>query len=117
VYGTLRRGAPMHGLLDGRTSWLGPATAAGRLADLGAFPGLLPARSAGERVHGELYAIPAEHREALLDALDRYEGASFTRVVERVSGPDGPVDAWLYFYRGDATGCRIVPGGDYLAMR
>ena len=31
AYGTLRRGAPMHQLVEGRATWLGPATAAGRL--------------------------------------------------------------------------------------
>ena len=37
AYGTLRRGAPMHGLLEGRTDWIGFASVAGSLVDLGAF--------------------------------------------------------------------------------
>ena len=114
AYGTLRRGAPMHELLEGRVSWLGPASVAGRLVDLGAFPCLVPAESPADRVHGDLYAIVEEHGDALLDALDRYEGASFERVREVVAGPDGPVVASLYAYRGDALGCPVVPGGDYL---
>jgi len=116
AYGTLRRGAPMHDLLDGRVTWLGPASVPGRLVDLGAFPGLVPAQAAGERVRGDLYAIAVDHRDALLDALDRYEGASFERVRQVVAGPDGPAEAWLYAYRGDTSGCR-VPSGDYLAPR
>jgi gamma-glutamylcyclotransferase (GGCT)/AIG2-like uncharacterized protein YtfP len=107
----------MHGLVDGRVSWVGPATAAGRLVDLGAFPGLVAAQGPGDRVCGDLCAIDPAHREALLDALDRYEGASFARVRKPVSGPDGPVEAWLYVYRGDASGRPIVAGGDYLAGR
>jgi gamma-glutamylcyclotransferase (GGCT)/AIG2-like uncharacterized protein YtfP len=117
AYGTLRRGAPMHGLIEGRASWLGPASAGGRLVDLGAFPGLVPAQEPGDRVHGDLFAIDPAHRDALLDALDRYEGGSFERVQVQVSGPHGPVTAWLYVYRGDAAGLPLVPGGDYLVTR
>lgn len=117
AYGTLRRGAPMHRLLEGRATWLGPASAAGRLVDLGAFPGLVPAQGPGDRVHGDLFAIADAQREELLDALDRYEGASFERVQQAVEGPDGPALAWLYVYRGAVDGCRVVEGGDYLACR
>ena len=114
AYGTLRRGAPMHGLIEGRASWIGPASAAGRLVDLGAFPGLVPATARGERVHGDLFAIDPAYRDALLDALDRYEGARFERVEQTVDGPDGPVRAWLYLYRGEVDGHPVVAGGDYL---
>jgi gamma-glutamylcyclotransferase (GGCT)/AIG2-like uncharacterized protein YtfP len=116
AYGTLRRGAPMHELLAGRATWLGPASAAGRLVDLGAFPGLVPAQEPADRVHGDLFAIADAQREQLLDALDRYEGASFERVQQVVVGPDGSVLAWLYVYRGAVAGGRVVPGGDYLAV-
>jgi gamma-glutamylcyclotransferase (GGCT)/AIG2-like uncharacterized protein YtfP len=115
VYGTLRRGAPMHGLIEGRATWLGRASTAGRLLDLGAFPGLVPAPGSGERVHGDLFAIGEASRDELLDALDRYEGASFERVQQEVDGPDGRVVAWLYLYRGAVDGCAVVAGGDYLS--
>jgi gamma-glutamylcyclotransferase (GGCT)/AIG2-like uncharacterized protein YtfP len=115
AYGTLRRGAPKHELLAGRATWLGPASAAGRLFDLGAFPGLVPALAPGDRVRGDLFAITDADREALLEALDRYEGASFERVQRSVLGPDGPALAWLYAYRGDVDGRPVVAGGDYLS--
>lgn len=114
VYGTLRRGAPMHGLIERRAVWLGAGRVAGRLLDLGAFPGMVAASAPGDRVVGELYAIAAADGVALLDALDRYEGASFERVCATVEGPEGPVDAWLYVYRGDSRGRPAVPGDDYL---
>lgn len=117
AYGTLRRGAPMHKLLEGRVTWLGSASAAGRLVDLGAFPGLVPAHGPGDRVRGDLFAIAESQREEVLDALDRYEGASFERVEQTVEGPHGPALAWLYFYRGVVDGRPVVPGGDYLAGR
>ena len=117
AYGTLRRGAPMHDLLADRATWLGPASAAGRLVDLGAFPGVVPAQEPGDRVHGDLFAIADAQREQLLDALDRYEGASFGRVEQAVLGLDGPAIAWIYAYRGAVDGCRVVASGDYLARR
>ena len=117
AYGTLRRGAPMYGLLEGRTTWIGPARAAGRLLDLGAFPGLVPAIGPDDRVHGDLFAIPDAERGALLDALDRYEGASFERVQQSVEGPSGPTLAWLYTYRGAVDGFPVLVGGDYLSRR
>ena len=115
AYGTLRRGAPMHGLLEGRTTWIGPASVAGRLVDLGAFPGLVAAETPGERVQGDLFEIAQAQSGELLDALDRYEGESFERVVQAVDGPHGPARAWLYVYRGDVRDRPIVAGGDYLA--
>jgi gamma-glutamylcyclotransferase (GGCT)/AIG2-like uncharacterized protein YtfP len=115
AYGTLRRGAPMHGLLEGRTNWIGAASVAGRLVDLGAFPGLIEPQAPGDRVHGDLFAIAEAQRDELLDALDRYEGASFERVQQLVDGPDGPARAWLYVYRGEVDGRPVLAGGDYLA--
>ena len=69
----------------------------------------------GQRVHGELFEIDAAQADALLDALDRYEGASFRRECATVQGPAGAVEAWLYLFVGDASQGRVVTGGDYLA--
>src|SRR5262245_52935273 len=107
----------MHGLLEGRVTWLGSASVAGRLLDLGAFPGLVPAQSAAYRVLGDRFAIAAARRAELLDALDRYEGESFERVQQSVFGPDGPTLAWVYAYRGAVDGCRVIASGDYLVGR
>ena len=75
----------------------------------------MPAEAPGDRVHGDLFAIADAERDELLDALDRYEGASFERVEQTVDGPDGPARAWLYVYRGEVDGRPVVAGGDYLA--
>jgi gamma-glutamylcyclotransferase (GGCT)/AIG2-like uncharacterized protein YtfP len=115
VYGTLRPGAAMHRLLEDRVTVLGPASVAGRLVDLGAFPGLVAPASFDDRVRGDLCEIPDAERDALLDVLDRYEGESFERLRAAVDAPDGVVEAWLYRWRGDPTGRRLVPSGDYLA--
>jgi len=115
TYGTLRRGAPMHRLLEGRVRCLGPAHAPGRLLDLGAFPALVSPATDLDRVRGELFAVEWTQSAVLLDALDRYEGASFARESARVEGPEGVVLAWLYRWLGDPRGRALVPGGDYLA--
>lgn len=114
VYGTLRRGAPMHALIEGRVRRLGSAHAPGRLFDLGAFPALVEPESPDDRVRGELYDFDASEQEAVLDVLDRYEGERFQREAALVEGPDGPEEAWLYRYRGDVSGHARFPGDDYL---
>lgn len=114
VYGTLRSGAPMHALLEGRARREGPARAPGRLVDLGDYPGLVAPGRAGDRVVGEIYVLAAAEQDAVLDSLDRYEGPRFRRERDLVEGPAGPVHAWLYRYRGDWTGRPVIRGGDYL---
>ena len=113
VYGTLRSDAPRHGLVQGRARFEGPARAPGRLVDLGEYPALVEPASAGDVVSGELYVLSDADRDALLDSLDRYEGPRFRRERAEVQGPDGPVTAWLYRYRADWTGCRVIPEGEY----
>ena len=71
VYGTLRRGAPMHRLLETGTRFIGPARYRGRLLDLGAFPGVVPAISERDVVVGALFELVSDDEGALLDCLDR----------------------------------------------
>jgi gamma-glutamylcyclotransferase (GGCT)/AIG2-like uncharacterized protein YtfP len=115
VYGTLRRGGPMHALLDPGAVRCGDARMRGRLYDLGAFPGFADGRR-GEKVRGELYRI---HDPGLLDALDRYEGRAYRRVVREARPADGgdPVAAWVYLYAGSLRGRRRIASGDYLASQ
>jgi gamma-glutamylcyclotransferase (GGCT)/AIG2-like uncharacterized protein YtfP len=113
VYGTLRRGGPMHALLEPGARWVAAARLRGRLYDLGPFPGLCEGRR-GDWVQGELYRI----REAgLLEVLDRYEGRAFRRVVREALPADGgaPVPAWVYLFAGSLRGRRRIASGDYLA--
>lgn len=63
VYGTLRRGAPMHALIASDARLVGPATLAGRLYDLGAYPAFTDRESKRDVVRGELYELAPEGRE------------------------------------------------------
>ena len=64
----------MHALLEPGSEWVGRRALRGRLYDLGAFPGCVEGR-AGDWVQGELYRLAVADPAALLDSLDRYEGA------------------------------------------
>ena len=116
VYGTLRHGAPMHGLIDGDALRLGPARVHARLLDLGNFPGLVHAVTADDWVRGELYRIEAQAASALFARLDRYEGDAFERAEDAVLDASGvSMRAWLYRYRGATRTGHHVASGDWLA--
>jgi len=116
VYGTLRRGAAMHALLDPGAEWVGPARMRGRLYDLGAFPAFSDGR-VGEWVKGELYRLTGDPA-ALLDALDRYEGRAYRREVrEAVRDGGARVPAFVYRFAGSLRGRRRIESGDYLSGR
>lgn len=118
VYGLLRPGragfAELN--LEERMRVVGPDAVAGRLYDLGDYPGLIPG---GEGiVLGELL-LPRD--PDVLAALDRYEdhdpadpdGSEYLRL--RLTTLGGR-DAWAYVYRWDITDRPVIEGGDWLAL-
>jgi gamma-glutamylcyclotransferase (GGCT)/AIG2-like uncharacterized protein YtfP len=116
VYGTLRAGRAPRSL-----AWLEalprePASAPGRLFDLGPYPGAVP--DARARIVGELVAVPADR----LAALDAYEGfdpadrahSPFVRepcLARDAAGRERR--CWIYRFAGDPAGHPELPGGDY----
>jgi gamma-glutamylcyclotransferase (GGCT)/AIG2-like uncharacterized protein YtfP len=109
AYGTLMRGFALHRLLQ-RSRHVGDGTVAGRLVDLGAYPGALP--DAHARIAGEVYAIDDA---VTWSALDSAEGPQYHRGVIDVRMRDGAERiACIYWYRGPLRGVPI-PGGDYRA--
>lgn len=125
VYGTLRAdaGGPAHALLMRGVRCVGRATITGVLYDAGRSPAAVPSDSARERITGELYAVDAGGAEALLAALDDYEGVDaahpdrslFARRVAQAEREDGMcVPAWVYFYNRPVDGLPSVGGGDWL---
>ena len=106
VYGTLKRGQPNHGRLQG-ARWLGEATLQGAaLYDLGPFPMAI----AGEGwVVGELYAVAW----AALPQLDAFEGCP--RLYQRHWLPlaDGR-QAWAYLGQPfQVRHVKRLPGGQW----
>jgi gamma-glutamylcyclotransferase (GGCT)/AIG2-like uncharacterized protein YtfP len=96
---------------------LGGATIAGRLYDLGHYPGLAISPGSDELVHGEVFRLsdPA----SAFTWLDAYEdvkpgdpASEYERVVrtaQLVSGDE--IEAWVYVYRGNVARARRVAGG------
>jgi len=75
VYGSLLREMYLHGYMD-NSRFVGEATIAGSLRDLGHFPALV-LDEGDDRVAGEVYAVTAD----TLNSLDRVEG--YDRVSDR----------------------------------
>jgi len=111
VYGTLMRGFGLHALLEGRARHLGTGKVAGRLFDLGSYPGALS--DALGSITGEVYAID---EPALWTVLDSAEGPQYHRgeVGVWLAGRR-QVLAYIYWYVGPVSQAVPIPGGDYRA--
>jgi gamma-glutamylcyclotransferase (GGCT)/AIG2-like uncharacterized protein YtfP len=94
VYGSLKRGQPNHGELEGCPAE-GEAELRGlALYDLGPFPMAIPSQEPGSRLQGELYRVENQQ----LARLDRFEGAPRLYERQRWRLADGrPV--WVYVGR------------------
>ena len=119
VYGTLKRSVanPVGLMMRPHVAYVAEAIIAGRLYDLGPFPGLVLENS-GTAVYGELYEIL--HPNALLSLLDAYEGCGaddpkphdFARLEATVRDTDG-IDyrSWVYVYQNQVDPSWHVPSG------
>jgi gamma-glutamylcyclotransferase (GGCT)/AIG2-like uncharacterized protein YtfP len=105
VYGTLRRGSQNEfaRLLAEQGDFVSLARVPGRLYDFGRYPGARPSDQPDEWIYGEVFSLD----DALLTALDEYEGAEFERAMAPAIG------CWIYWYVGSATG-RLIASGDWL---
>lgn len=119
VYGTLRRRSrhAMARRLAEAARHVGPAKAAGRLYDLGRFPGLTEPRTPADWVEGDVYDL-GENAERTLREMDAYENAEsppptpYDRRLTTAHLADGRrMNAWVYWYRGEVQeGCFIASG-------
>jgi gamma-glutamylcyclotransferase (GGCT)/AIG2-like uncharacterized protein YtfP len=120
VYGTLRRRSrhPMARRLAEAARHLGAARIAGRLYDLGRFPGLKEPRSADDSVQGDVYDL-GENAEQTLRAMDAYENAEsppptpYERARATVWVGDGPLTVWVYWNRGEVREEQLIASGSY----
>ena len=122
VYGTLRPfvDIEMARWLRSAARYLGPASTAGRLYDLGAYPGMSSARGRGERVAGDVYRVTNPRVFRVLDAYEAGERvkARFVRepcVVELARGRR--TVAWVYRYRYSLVAAARIASGDYREHR
>jgi gamma-glutamylcyclotransferase (GGCT)/AIG2-like uncharacterized protein YtfP len=106
VYGTLRRGSdhPMAVFLARHARFMAEGKTPGRLLDLGAYPGMVEAKSPDDCVQGDVFELV--DRETTLAVLDRYEGCDradplYERRQATVTLSTGDkVTVWYYHYRG-----------------
>jgi gamma-glutamylcyclotransferase (GGCT)/AIG2-like uncharacterized protein YtfP len=121
VYGTLRPGLAPAVIADAVNGLqvVGPATVAGRLYGLGAYPGCVLDGACGRVVHGVLLEIGDP---AVLERLDWYEGYAahdargslFTRTTCRAAVADGgQVFSWIYVYNRDVSRARPIESGRF----
>jgi gamma-glutamylcyclotransferase (GGCT)/AIG2-like uncharacterized protein YtfP len=126
VYGTLMlaaaaspMGAAMRARLERGAHWLGPATACGRIIDLGRYPAFVAADPPA-MVHGEVFCLEGSD---LLPVLDRYEGIpagalhgrEYERRLETVTLADGTIlRAWVYAFIADASAGSPIASGRWL---
>jgi gamma-glutamylcyclotransferase (GGCT)/AIG2-like uncharacterized protein YtfP len=120
VYGTLRKISrhPMAGYLAGHATFVGAGTVAGRLYNLGRYPGLTAALSPSDRVHGDVYRL--DEGEETIQELDRYENTEsplpsfFERGKGDITLADGKIiEAMVYWFRGTVTESQVIASGDY----
>ena len=105
VYGTLRRGFPLHHHLRRLgAEFVGSGSVQAELFDLGEFPGARKSTKPGKTVQGELYRL--RRAESALRVLDQVEGVSprtpekgqFQRATTEVTLPNGVRRvAWIYW--------------------
>jgi gamma-glutamylcyclotransferase (GGCT)/AIG2-like uncharacterized protein YtfP len=121
VYGTLRRRSrhPMARRLADAARHVGAAKIAGRLYDLGRFPGLKPPRTPEDWVQGDVYDL-GDDAEQTLREMDAYENvdsappAPYDRQLTPVVRPDGQlVTVWVYWYRGEVKEAHFIASGSY----
>jgi len=121
VYGTLRRRSrhPMARRLAEAARHVGAGKIAGRLYDLGRFPGLKEPLTTDDWVQGDVYDLGAL-AEQTLQEMDAYENAEsppptpYDRQLTTAFLADGQrLSAWIYWYRGEVTEARFIVSGSY----
>lgn len=98
---------------------VGAGKIAGRLYDLGRFPGLKEPRVAADWVQGDVYDL-GDEAERVLHEMDAYENAEsppptpYDRQRTTALLADGQtVSAWVYWYRGEVKESRFIVAGSY----
>ena len=121
VYGTLKRRSrhPMARKLADAARYVGAAQIAGRLYDLGHFPGLKEPRTPHDWVQGDLYNIGA-NLERTLEEMDAYENAEsppptpYEREHAAAILADGDeISVWVYWYRGVVREEQFIASGSF----
>lgn len=123
VYGTLRRGFPLHHhLTDQSPKFIDNGTIRARLYDLGEYPGARLSDLASDEVDGEVYELLPEQLRAL-DEIEEYDpkkpaDSLFVRKLVDVSLDSGDVTrAWVYVLPHEPRFKERIVSGNYADSR
>ncbi|WP_084395797.1 gamma-glutamylcyclotransferase family protein [Henriciella aquimarina] len=120
-YGLLKQGAagaPAHLDFPRHGEFLGPRRFAGRMLDLGGFPGVVPGEGA---CHGVLYRLDNAALAPEMDAFedikpDDPEGSLYRRektdIIDDSGRPTGET-AWIYIYNQSTNGYPVLEDGNW----
>jgi pyruvate carboxylase len=125
VYGTLRRGFSLHGLLKRPgVRFEGKGRIRARLFDLGEYPGAVPSQRPADTVTGEIYHLSSPARQFVeLDAIEEYDPrrpstSLFRRRLIEVDTENGSkIKAWAYFLNKNLRKSTPIPHGNYAVGR
>ena len=112
AYGTLQAGFEPEEIAPvvAKLRPLGVGFVAGRLYDLGDFPGAVIDPVSARLVYGTVYELPEDSE--ILRRLDAYEGPEYVRTEQLLTLAEGRVlTCWVYDYKGrPGEGCLIESG-------
>lgn len=120
VYGTLMKGLRQDWQVKVGARLAGHGSIAGRLYDLGDYPGAVWSMDGRGQVLGELYEL--HNPDIAIAILDEYEEffpaqpekSLFVRKVVPVTMENGTQkEAWVYFYNRKVDEADWIPGGNY----
>ena len=113
VYGTLRLGSKIEyaARLAKTARHIGLATMSGRLYRVAHYPALAPAQSKEDLVKGDVFEGVTEE---VLQSLDEYESAEYSRQLGEVTMEDGStVAAYFYLYVMPTEQLAWIRSGDW----
>jgi gamma-glutamylcyclotransferase (GGCT)/AIG2-like uncharacterized protein YtfP len=126
VYGTLLPGCAPDEVAHAaaKLRLVGEATVAGKLYDLGHFPGAILSNDPQGRIAGLVFQLP--NGDDILCALDEYEEyfpnapemCQFIRIQCNAQMKTGSaLPCWIYVYVRDLTGVRRIEDGVWQGLR
>lgn len=120
IYGTLLDPDNHFGAyLQANSTLIGPGNFAGKLYDIGDYPGALFDESCGLKVYGQIAEL--NNPDKVLAQLDPYEGIGpenkrpyeYTRQLVSIETENGLLDCWVYLYNHPVNGYRQIASGRY----
>jgi gamma-glutamylcyclotransferase (GGCT)/AIG2-like uncharacterized protein YtfP len=123
IYGTLRPAIAPPEIKAMISQWrrIGDGSIAGRIYNLGEYPGAVLDQRGSDWIAGEVFELPNDG--VALALLDAYEGfdpldldaSLFVRCKREVMVEDSAkLECWVYVYNRPVSASTIIQGGDYL---